>query len=252
MERTDKRQKWLLEEKYGGKTSPQYEADVARLHEGEPLDYIIGKTNFLGCTIDLQKRPLIPRTETEYWTEKVIKEVLRKDERPLKILDIFSGSGCIGIAIAKYVPYASVTLSDISPHNIEQIKTNIALNRINEKRMTVIRSDMFEHIEGTFDYIFANPPYIAENRTEQVGRSVLDYEPHEALFASNNGLFYIKRLLKETPLHLKPGGCMFIEFDSWQKDILNVFLDALRPVYTKRVWHDDQYEKPRMLEVRAP
>ena len=251
MDTKDKRQKWLLEEKYRGQPSPEYENDLRRLAEGEPLDYVIGKTNFLGCSIDLGKRPLIPRVETEYWTEKIMNEVLLKDERPLNILDIFSGSGCIGIAIAKHVPYASVTLSDTSSDAIEQIRTNLELNHVDKKRVTVIPSDMFEHISGKFDYIFANPPYIAEDRTEHVERSVLDHEPREALFAPDNGLFYIKRLLEEAPSHLKPEGRMFIEFDSWQKDMIGDFLGTLGDMYTNRVWHDDQYGKPRMLEVRT-
>jgi len=95
-----KEQEWLLNEKYGGKKTPQYEADLDRLASGEPLAYVINNMPFLGCSIDLSSRPLIPRAETEFWVGEVV-EKLKKESGPITCIDIFAGSGCIGVSLLK-------------------------------------------------------------------------------------------------------------------------------------------------------
>lgn len=245
-----KEKEWLLKEKYSGRKSAAYNADVKRLESGQPLAYVIGHIFFLGCTIGLKRHPLIPRPETEWWVEKIISQIKNNtvSKKPLDVLDIFSGSGCIGLAILKHVPEAHVTFADKEQSCVEQILDNITLNNIESLRTKVVRSDMFASIHGTFDYIFTNPPYIAESRKNTIQDSVLAYEPRGALFAGDDGLFYIRKLIANAPRFLKVDGKMYVEFDTWQRGLIESVLSR-SPSYEKHIWHTDQYGKPRMLEL---
>jgi release factor glutamine methyltransferase len=213
----NKETRWLLEEKYHGKETSEFFADIKRLEAGEPLAYIIGWVDFLGCRIDLSVRSLIPRPETEFWVEGAIKEI-SNTKGQIKILDLFSGSGCIGVALAKQLPNAIIDFGEKDPLLCEQITKNITQNNIEGGRIRVLHTDVFFNITDAYDYILANPPYIDPTQKDSVDQSVLLYEPHEALFADNGGLSFIQQLLTDGPAHLKPGGTLFIEFGKDQKE----------------------------------
>src|SRR3989344_1821085 len=257
---------WLLKEKYDGKMTARAKKDIERLKAGEPLDYVIGFTEFLGCKIDLSKKPLIPRVETEFWVEKSINNILTfsrmseyNKKNSIRILDMFSGSGCIGIAIMRHIENAQVVFADSQKNCIEQIKINLKINGLShrlirtnkpmiQKRYSVIKSDVFDglnrkskivNLESTqFDYIFANPPYIPDYRSNssarlrailrnRVQKSVLKYEPKEALFGGKDGMDYIRKFLSEAKNFLKPGGKIYMEFDSHQKKKIEKLLKEL-------------------------
>jgi release factor glutamine methyltransferase len=249
--------RWLLDEKYGGIESPQFIADLERLADGEPLDYLIGSTPFFGATIGLSERPLIPRAETEYWVRELC-EYLRQEApsapSPLRILDVFSGSGCIGIALALTFPDAQVDLAEKSPSAIRQIGENLKENGLDEHaespRVRVFQSDVFEGVPmGQYDVITANPPYIALERQEHVQPSVLAYEPHEALFADRDGLAYIETLVAKAPEFLAAGGLLAVEFDAWQKERIATLLGG--KYFTSYTFRPDQYGRDRVVWIRG-
>lgn len=241
---------WLLAEKYAGKETPQFFADVERLASGEPLAYVIGHVPFIDVTVDLSCHPLIPRVETEYWVERVLQS-LKEERAPRHVLDIFSGSGCIGIALARTFPEANVDFAENDAGFLAQIKKNITLNRIDASRTHVIKSDVFSHISGTYDHIFANPPYIPKAHEATLPDSVKKFEPYQALFADDNGLFFIQKLISEAPKFLTPGGSLFIEFDSEQKDTLEAIVTQ-DPSWQSVEFMKDQYDVWRMATLIRP
>ncbi|OGZ62948.1 MAG: hypothetical protein A2639_01510 [Candidatus Staskawiczbacteria bacterium RIFCSPHIGHO2_01_FULL_34_27] len=276
----EKNIKWLLEEKYNNKPTPQFKKDIKRLKKGEPLDYIIGFYEFLGCKIDLSKKPLIPRPETEFWVDLAIKDIYSdfdgRQNRSIKVLDIFAGSGCIGIAALKHIKNAKVTFTEIDKKFIKQIKINLKLNSIKSNRYKIVKSDIFSNVPlytlsrpqgyilrknmdmNKFDYIFANPPYIPDYRSNpsarlrtilrnRVQESVLKYEPHKALFGGSDGLFYIKNFLKEAKNFLNLNGKIYMEFDSAQKSKIEKLLKEYG--YKNWEFHKDQYKKWRYLTI---
>ncbi len=209
---------WLLEEKYNGVLTKEAEKDIERLKKGEPVDYLIGFVDFLGVKIDLSFRPLIPREETEYWVSKVLKNIKKG-----KCLDIFSGSGCIGISLLKNIKDLKVDFVEKNKKMIEQIQINLDKNNISSDRYNLINSDIFENVNEKYNYIFANPPYISEN-DERLSESVYNFEPHLALFGGKNGLTIIKKFLKEAFSYLKKEGEIYMEFDPFQKDKIEEIL----------------------------
>ena len=199
----------LCEEKYGGDLSAPMDADIARLAQGEPLAYVIGTQPFLGLSISLDSRPLIPRPETEWWTEEAVCHI---GTRPLKVLDLCAGSGAIGCAVLRHCPNAQVTFVELNKQHQETIKKNISLNALDASRATIFIGDLFTPVQHqTFDVILTNPPYIPRARTLPV--SVTQYEPSEALFADSDGLSVISRIAKEVGQHLSSQGEVWVECD---------------------------------------
>jgi len=213
-----------------------------------PEEYLKGKTRFLNCKIDLSKRTFIPRIETEFWVKKIIKKLEKKQEK-LEVLDIFAGSGCIGIAILKNIKNFKVDFSEIEKKAIEQIKINLKLNKIPKKKYQVYKSDLFKNLKGKkYDYIFSNPPYVAETRTREVGDSVLKYEPSKALFSGKKGLNHIRKFLKQAKGFLKEKGVIYLEFDSRQKKDIEKILK--KENYSSFKFFKDQFKKYRFAEIK--
>lgn len=243
-------QKQLLREKYNGEESPDFFVDCQRLDNGELLDYIIGWKPFLNCHIDLSYKPLIPRPETEFWVEKIIDKINNVETLHCnvftKILDIFSGSGCIGIAVAKNIPNVNVDFAELDKNLIKQIKKNITINQ--PVGGCVYQSDIFSNLKNKkYDFIVANPPYIAKNRKNKVEKSVLKYEPSKALFAGDDGLLIIKKFLREARNYLTSQGSVWLEFDSFQKKEIEELLKKYK--YNNWKFHKDQYNRWRFVVV---
>jgi len=177
----------------------------------------------------------------------------------LRILDIFSGSGCIGIAVLKHIPNSlpdytvRCDFADIDKENLKQIRINLKLNKIKPSRCKIIQSDVFKNIKSKYDFIFANPPYIATILRNRIQGSVLKFEPKIALFGGKDGLFYIRKFLKEAKNYLRPAGDgypngkIYMEFDYIQKKEIEKLFKKLG--YKKYQFNKDQYNKWRWVEI---
>jgi release factor glutamine methyltransferase len=206
---------------------------------------------FLNCKIDTSKGVFIPRIETEFWVKKALKDCKLQNAkcklRGQKFLDIFSGSGCIGIAILKNIRKSRVDFVDIDENAIEQIKINLKLNRISPKRYSVIKSDVFEKVKGRYNFIFANPPYVAKERLGEVQESVKKFEPKISWYGGRGGLKYIKKFLKEAKNHLKENGIIFMEIDPLQREDVEKILK--KEGYKDFKFYKDQFKKIRWVKI---
>jgi release factor glutamine methyltransferase len=239
---------WLLKEKYNGQLIDRAKKDITLLKKGHPLDYVIGFTEFLGCKIDLFYKPLIPRVETEFWVKKVLLILQNKSLGKLRVLDIFAGSGCIGVAILKNTNALLCDIAEKDGKLVKQIRKNLKLNKIDKKRGKVIKSDIFLNIKRKYNYILANSPYIPIKNKSKVQKSTLKYEPKKALFGGQDGLFFIKRFLKQAKNYLTEKGIIYMEFDSLQKKKIEKLLKNFN--YSSWQFHKDQFDKWRWVEIQ--
>ena len=165
---------------------------LEELKKGKPVEYILGYASFCLLKFKVDENTLIPRSETEDLVYRTIEFVKKMGLRKPRILDIGSGSGCISITLNKMLIDSIVESVDISSKALEVAKENNVLNNTN---VEFYQSDCFEKVNGTFDVIISNPPYI--DRNSYVQESVLKYEPHTALFADDNGLAIYKRIIEK-------------------------------------------------------
>jgi len=187
---------------------------INRCKRGEPLQYIIGQWDFMGHTLRTDSRALIPRPETEL----LVEEALAFIEPGMTVLDLCTGSGCIAIAIAGTGEY-NVTAVDISADALELAKKNGEGFGIN-----FIQSDLFSEVEGKFDVIISNPPYITSAEMEMLSSTVLEYEPHLALHGGEDGMDIYRKLIPESLDFLKPNGVLFLEIGP--AAVKNIMLEA--------------------------
>lgn len=207
-----------------------------------PEDYKNGFKDFLGARIDLSKRPLIPREETEYWVSAATKEIKEGAE----CLDLFAGSGCIGISILKNVKDSFCDFGEKEDSFLEQIKINLDLNSVSKERYSLIKTDVFSNIKKKYDYILANPPYVAESRIDEVGEDVKMFEPSIALYGGSDGMEYIKVFLNEAVNYLKNDGIIYLEFDPEQKNLIE---EIIKDKYSKFEFLKDQFDKYRFVKI---
>ena len=197
----------------------EMETAVERVLAGEPLAYVLGQWDFYGMTLQINKNVLIPRDDTCALTDIAIKKALFLDRTP-RILDLCTGSGCIGLAIAHRVKDARITLADISPEAMAVAKRNIALQKLSG-RVSCVRTDALgepSSFLGKFDMIVSNPPYITTQEMQSLPDSVKDHEPHLALHGGEDGLCFYRAIAKNYTKALKPGGFLCFEFGMGQGD----------------------------------
>ena len=197
----------------------EMEAAVSRVLAGEPLAYVLGEWDFYGMTLQVNRDVLIPRDDTCAVTALAIKKALFLEESP-RILDLCTGSGCIGLAIAARVKDAKVTLADLSKDAIAVAKKNISAQKLSG-RVTCVAADAMKPpaaFLGKFDMIVSNPPYITTKEMQELPDSVKCFEPHMALHGGDDGLDFYRSIAENFRNALKPGGYLCFEFGMGQGD----------------------------------
>ena len=262
----------LVREKYGNdREAAGLADDIARLAGGEPLAYVIGHIPFMGLSLDLFSHPLIPRPETEWWTELLINHLneisLKKEKtlfsttvvnkvsyeekqetkdtpREIRVLDLCAGSGAIGLAVLKHCPNTHISFGERMEEHDAVIRKNIKDNDLDAARADIRIGDLCAPFVGErFDLIASNPPYIPTKRTLEA--SVVAFEPPEALFAGADGLNIIRRICSDASLFLNPGGEMWMECDISNIEQASALAIEGGASYTKI--RTDQYGRPRLL-----
>ena len=197
-----------------------------RLLNGEPLAYVIGQWEFYGMKLTVNSNVLIPRDDTCAVTDLAISQALFLNSNP-RILDLCTGSGCIGLAIASRVKDAKVTLADISKEALQVAKTNVTAHKLSS-RVSCVQANALEEPNaflGKFDMIVSNPPYITTEEMDQLPKSVAAYEPHLALHGGGDGLDFYRAITKNYTAALKPGGYLCFEFGMGQGDAVCSLLE---------------------------
>ena len=229
--------------KYTGKTQEQILADretyaseavckamtdaLLRIRAGEPLAYILQEWDFYGMQLLVTPGVLIPRDDTCAVTSLAIKKALFLDQSP-RILDLCTGSGCIGLAIAHRVKDAKVTLTDISQEAIAVARKNAVAQKLSA-RVSCVQADALKApaaFLGKFDMIVSNPPYITRDEMLELPDSVKNYEPHLALFGGEDGLDFYRSIATHYREALRPGGYLCFEFGAGQGDAVCGILES--------------------------
>ena len=207
-------------ELYASEEVCQLTADfVRRYAAGEPMPYILGEWDFYDMTLTVTPDVLIPRDDTTVVTELAIKKALFLNQNP-RILDLCTGSGCIGLAIAKRVKDARVTLGDVSQGALRVARRNIMDQKL-ATRVKCLPIDVLKPAQdflGTFDLIVSNPPYIPTETWKTLDPSVRDYEPRLALDGGDDGLDFYRAILENFTPALQPGGWICFEFGIGQEN----------------------------------
>lgn len=180
---------------------------------GIPLQHILGEVEFLTRDFQCDARALIPRPETEELVSLVLKETLHQ---PARILDVGTGSGVIGVSLAKEIPAPEeVVLSDVSPEALALASENA---KTQEAQVTLVQSHLFSNIEGQFDLIVANLPYVPERDRASLAPEVA-HDPDLALFSGADGMDLVKEFIAEVRDFLKPGGLVAMEVGHEQGEL---------------------------------
>jgi len=205
-------------------TELQFFEFIAKRSKNMPVAYIVNKAWFMSLEFYVNEATLIPRPETEGLVEEVLALIKDSPKEKVELLDMCTGSGCIGIAIAYYNKKIAATLSDISTECIEVSNRNIKKNNLAD-RVEVVKSDLYSAFSGRkFDIITVNPPYIPARDIQRLDDDVRLYEPLSALDGGTDGLDFYRRIAVETVNHLKNNGCLFMEIGIGQSEaVIEIF-----------------------------
>ena len=216
---------------------------INELRRQRPIQYILGETDFFDLTFKLNEHVLIPRQETEELVDWIIKEY---EGRTVRILDVGTGTGCIAIALAKFLPYARVEGLDYDEQIIKMAKENSKLNNVKAKFF--VGDILKDELPGDYDLIVSNPPYVRESEKKYMHGNVLNFEPDKALFvADDDPLVFYRVIAEKSSRALKSNGQLFYEINEY---LSNEVRDLLKSYgFTGIVIKKDINDKPRMIKA---
>jgi release factor glutamine methyltransferase len=222
-----------------------FDACVRRRAEHEPFQYITGRQEFYGLSFAVTRDVLIPRPETEILVEKAI-DILKSVETA-RFCEVGVGSGCISIAILRNVAAASGVGVDISEKALTVAQKNADANGVGS-RLDLLIGDVFDHLNGTFDMIVSNPPYVTTEQLAHLQPEVRDFEPQVALCGGDSGLDIIKRIVRDSPRHLKTGGHLLLEVGFDQSAVVDDLFDE--SLWRSSEAINDLQQIPRIVVAR--
>jgi len=196
----------------------RYRGVVKKRRSGTPLQHLIGEVGFYGLRFRIAREALIPRSETEELLDHVLKRAPR--DRALRCLDLGTGTGVIAVCLARYLPAATVEAVDVSPAALEAARENARLNEV-EDRIRFVQSDWFANVEGRYDFIASNPPYVPSGEIDHLPVEIRDHEPRTALDGGTDGLDALRAIASDLRAHLNPEGIVVMEigFDQGGKAV---------------------------------
>jgi release factor glutamine methyltransferase len=224
-----------------------FEKALLRLKKQEPIQYILGTTEFYGLTFKVNKHTLIPRPETEELVDWVLSNLHDQDSM-LDILDIGTGSGCIAISLAKNIPTAIVSGLDVSEKALEIAKENAVKNQV---LVSFCQKDILRttSLEKKYDVIVSNPPYVRQLEKKAMNANVLDYEPGIALFVPNEDpLLFYRKIAQLAMVSLQTRGWLYFEINEYLSKEMDVLLKDIG--FANIEIKKDFREVPRMIKCQ--
>jgi len=224
-----------------------FEKALLRLKKQEPIQYILGTTEFYGLTFKVNKHTLIPRPETEELVDWVLSNLHDQDSM-LDILDIGTGSGCIAISLAKNIPTAIVSGLDVSEKALEIAKENAVKNQV---LVSFCQKDILRttSLEKKYDVIVSNPPYVRQLEKKEMNPNVLDYEPGLALFVPNEDpLLFYRKIAQLAMVSLQTRGWLYFEINEYLSKEMDVLLKEIG--FANIEIKKDFREVPRMIKCQ--
>ena len=218
-----------------------------RLH-WEPVAYLTGHKEFWSLGLEVNKSVLIPRPDTEIIVEETLSICRQMDSSVINILDMGTGSGAIALAIASEINNAKIMATDISPAALKQAQKNaVALGL--QTKIDFRQGDLFEPVEGAFDIIVSNPPYISRGEYETLSAGVKDYEPQTALLAGETGLEFYEKLISQAPDFIQKNGWLLLEIGAKQEPGVRAMMETTNQ-YENIVMRTDYAGLPRVIKAR--
>jgi release factor glutamine methyltransferase len=221
---------------------------IARRLQWEPVAYITGRKEFWSFSLDVNNSVLIPRPDTEIIVEEALNICRKIDSSEIKILDIGTGSGAIALALASEITGAKVVATDISPAALNLAQKNATALGLKEK-IYFQQGDLFEPVDGIFDIIVCNPPYISAQDYEKLPAGVKDYEPQDALLAGKSGLEFYEKLIYQAAGFLQKNGWLLLEIGAKQETGVRGIMEAAG-FYDSIEMRRDYAGLPRVIKAR--